>query len=391
MKLFRQSPAQLLAPRSELCGPRAHLFAVPTIPPARLGFRMPAEWEPHAATWLAWPHNLDTWPGKFTPIPEIYIELVKHLHPHEHVNICVNDAHSAAQLRQLLEQAGVDLRAVTMYEIPTNDTWMRDYGPIFLTRLQDGAIELALMDWLFNSWGGKYGPYDLDDFVPQKIAAALNLPVFEPGIVLEGGSIDVNGCGTLLTTETCLLNPNRNPSLTRTEIEEYLRAYLGVQKILWLGGGIAGDDTDGHIDDVARFVNPTTVVCARTDDPTDINYAPLRDNFTRLQGMSDQEGRPLQVIPLPMPDPIEYEGQRLPASYANFYIANGAVLVPTYNCPQDQQALTILQKLFPTRRVIGITCTDLIGGLGAIHCITQQQPAADHGARFVADQPANLT
>ncbi len=369
----------------------AHLFASPAISPARLGFRMPAEWEPHAATWLAWPHNLDTWPGKFTPIPGIYIELVKHLHSHEHVNICVNGAHSAAQLRQLLEQAGVDLRAVTMYEIPTNDTWMRDYGPIFLTRLQDGTIELALTDWLFNSWGGKYGPYDLDDLVPQKIAAALNLPVFEPGIVLEGGSIEVNGCGTLLTTETCLLNPNRNPSLTRTEIEEYLRASLGVQKILWLGGGIAGDDTDGHIDDVARFVNSMTVVCARTDDPTDVNYAALRENYARLQGMSDQDGRPLQVIPLPMPDPIEHEGQRLPASYANFYIANGAVLVPTYNCPQDQQALTILQNLFPTRRVIGITCTDLIWGLGAIHCITQQQPAADRGARFVADQPANLT
>lgn len=353
---------------------------IPALTPARLGFRMPAEWEPHAATWLAWPHNLDTWPGKFSPIPGIYVEMVTHLHSHEHVNICVNDAGAAAQLRHLLAQAGVNLGAITLYEIPTNDTWARDHGPIFLTRLQGNVVELAVTDWRFNSWGRKYGPWDLDDAVPQKIAAALDLPVFEPGIVLEGGSIDVNGRGTLLTTEACLLNPNRNPSLTRAEIEAYLRAYLGVQKILWLGEGIVGDDTDGHIDDVARFVNPTTVVCAREDDPADVNYAPLRDNFTRLRRMSDQDGRPLQVIPLPMPAPVEYEGHRLPASYANFYIANGVVLVPTYNCPQDHQALTILQHLFPTRRVVGIPCTDLVWGLGAIHCVTQQQPAADRGA-----------
>lgn len=344
---------------------------------------MPAEWEPHAATWLAWPHNLDTWPGKFTPIPGIYVELVTQLHVHEQVHICVNNAEAAAQLRPLLAQAGIDLAAVTLYEIPTNDAWTRDYGPIFLTRLQHDTIELAVTDWLFNAWGQKYPPWDLDNMVPQKIASALHLPVFAPGIVLEGGSIDVNGCGTLLTTEACLLNPNRNPSLTRAEIEDYLRAYLGVHKILWLGEGIVGDDTDGHVDDVARFVNPTTVVCATEDDPTDANYAPLRDNLRRLQKMSDQDGRPLQVIPLPMPAPVTHKGQRLPASYANFYIANGVVLVPTYHCSQDQQALAILQHLFPTRQVIGIACTDLVWGLGALHCITQQQPAADRGARLV--------
>jgi len=340
---------------------------------------MPAEWEPHAATWLAWPHNLDTWPGKFPPIPSIYVAMVHALHTSEQVNICVNDTEAAARVRELLSQVGVDLSKVALYEIPTNDTWARDHGPIFLTRMHNGQIELAVTDWIFNSWGGKYGPWDLDDVVPQKIAAQFGLPLFEPGIVLEGGSIEVNGCGTLLTTEACLLNPNRNPSLSRTEIEEYLCAYLGVTKIVWLGDGIVGDDTDGHIDDLARFVEPTTVVCVAEDDPADVNYAVLRDNLTRLQGMTDQEGRLVRVIPLPMPSPVEYEGNRLPASYANFYIANTVVLVPTYACPNDQRALAILQALFPTRQVVGIPCRDLVWGLGAFHCVTQQQPVADCG------------
>ncbi len=345
---------------------------------------MPSEWEPHAATWLAWPHNLDTWPGKFTPIPGIYVEMVQTLHRYEPVNICVNDAETAVQVRRLLTQAGVDLGRVTLYEIPTNDTWARDHGPIFLTRVSKGHTELAVTDWIFNSWGEKYGPWDLDDVVPQKIAAQFGLPLFEPGIVLEGGSIDVNGHGTLLTTEACLLNPNRNPSLTRTEIADYLCAYLGVSKVLWLGDGIVGDDTDGHVDDLARFVDPTTVVCMVEDDPADVNYTLLRNNFMRLQCMTDQDGRPLRVVPLSMPSPVEYEGNRLPASYANFYIANAVVLVPTYACANDQRALATLQELFPSRHVIGVPCTDLVWGLGAIHCVTQQQPAADcgmHGQR----------
>ena len=342
---------------------------------------MPAEWEPHTATWLAWPHNLDTWPGKFASIPGIYIDIVKCLHSQEQVNICVNDAEVASQVRHLLMQAGVNLTHVAFHEIPTNDTWARDHGPIFLTRSGDTHIEVAITDWIFNSWGEKYGPWDLDDAVPQKIAVQFGCRLFQPGIVLEGGSIEVNGCGTLLTTESCLLNPNRNPSLTRTEIEAYLRAYLGVQHILWLGDGIIGDDTDGHIDDLARFVNPTTVVCVVEDDPDDVNYAPLRENFARLQRMTDQDGRLLNVIPLPMPDPVEYAGNRLPASYANFYIANGIVLVPLYHCPQDHHALTTLQELFPTRRVAGIPCTDLVWGLGAIHCVTQQQPVGECGLR----------
>ena len=349
-------------------------FPDPT--PTSLGYRMPAEWEPHEATWLAWPHNLDTWPGKFAPVPDIYVQMVHALHQHERVHICANDAESAVAARGLLIKAGVEVSTVQFHEIPTNDTWARDHGPIFLTRFHDGKRELAVTDWIFNSWGKKYGPWGLDDSVPQKIAQLFELPSFEPGVVLEGGAIDVNGRGTLLSTESCLLNPNRNPSLTRTDIEDYLRAYLGVTHILWLGDGIAGDDTDGHIDDIARFVNPTTIVCAVEEDPTDVNYRPLQDNFQRLQQMTDQDGHPLRIVPLCMPSPIEYEGNRLPASYANFYIANGTVLVPSYNCPNDQRALATLRELFPRRQVVGIPCTDLVWGLGAIHCVTQQQPSA---------------
>jgi agmatine deiminase len=349
---------------------------LPLETPARLGYHMPAEWEPHAGTWLAWPHNLDTWPGKFEPVPAIYVAMVRALREHEQVNICVNNGEAAAHVRQLLAAAGVSPRNITLYEIPTNDTWARDHGPIFVKRRHEGRIELAITDWIFNSWGEKYGPWDFDDIVPQHIAARFNLPLFEPGIVLEGGSIDVNGHGTLLTTESCLLHPNRNPSLTRADIEDYLRAYLGVRKIVWLGDGIVGDDTDGHIDDLARFVDPTTVVCAVEEDPADVNYELLQENFHRLGTMTDQDGQPLRIVPLPMPSPVEYKDNRLPASYANFYIANGVVLVPTYQCPNDQRALAALQELFSSRQVIGIPCTDLVWGLGAIHCVTQQQPAA---------------
>jgi len=349
------------------------MIADPTL--ASLGYRMPAEWERHEATWLAWPHNPDTWPGKFASVPAVYVNMVQALHQHERVHICANDAESAVRARGLLSKAKVDLSTIEFHEIPTNDTWARDHGPIFITRALEGKTELAATDWIFNSWGQKYGPCDLDDVVPQKIAELFELQCFIPGIVLEGGSIDVNGHGTLLTTESCLLNPNRNPSLSRTDIEEYLRAYLGVTHILWLGDGIVGDDTDGHIDDIARFVNPTTVVCAVEEDPTEVNYRPLQDNLKRLRKMTDQHGRPLRIVPLCMPSPIEYEGNRLPASYANFYIANDTVLVPTYHCPNDQRALTTLQDLFPMRQVVGIPCTDLVWGLGAIHCVTQQQPA----------------
>lgn len=345
--------------------------------PAQLGFRMPAEWEPHAATWLAWPHNQETWPGRFSAIPAVYVQIISALHRDERVHICVNDPATAGRVRHMLETAGVDLSCIGLYEVPTNDAWTRDHGPTFLTRQHQHMTELGLVNWTFNAWGAKYPPWDLDNAVPERIARRLSLVPFIPDTVLEGGSIEVNGQGMLLTTESCLLNPNRNLSLSRSDIEHILREFLGVQHIGWLGEGIVGDDTDGHVDDIARFVSPTTVVCAVEDDPTDVNYKPLRDNLHRLRSMHDQSGQPLRVVPLPMPGPVEHGGERLPASYVNFYIANSTVLVPTYGHPHDALALSILQELFPGRRVTGVPCTDLVLGFGALHCITMQQPASD--------------
>jgi agmatine deiminase len=333
---------------------------------------MPAEWEPHAATWLAWPHKEDSWPGNFAPIPAVWVEIVRALAPSERVNILVDHAAAAAGVRDLLRAGVVSDRGVSLCEIPTDDAWIRDYGPLFITR----HTEFAAVKWSYNAWGGKYPPWDLDDAVTEKICTSFGVPVFRPGIVLEGGSIDVNGQGTLLTTEACLLNPNRNPHLGRDEIERYLRDYLGAPHILWLGQGIAGDDTDGHIDDLARFVNPTTVVTVVETNPRDENFEALQANYQRLLAMTDQDGRPLRVITLPMPRAISYKGQRLPASYANFYIANGVVLLPTFDDPNDAVALQTLQRLFPQRRVVGIHAAEMLWGLGAIHCVTQQQPAA---------------
>ncbi len=339
--------------------------------PAARGYRMPAEWEPHAATWLAWPHKEASWPGNFAPIPAVWVEIVRALEAQEQVNVLVNDAAAAGRVRALLRAAGVSDNNVSLHEIPTNDAWVRDHGPTFVT----GAGHLAAVKWRYNAWGGKYPPWDLDDAVAVHIAERLAVPVFHPGIILEGGSIDVNGRGTVLTTEACLLNPNRNPRLSREQIETFLCDYLGVRHVLWLGDGIVGDDTDGHIDDLARFVGATTVVTVLEDDPQDENYQRLRANYERLQRMTDQDGRPLRVLTLPMPRPVLYDGQRLPASYANFYIANGAVLVPTFNDPHDAAALNTLQGVFPHRRVVGIHATAMVWGLGAIHCVTQQQPS----------------
>lgn len=342
--------------------------------PAALGFRMPAEWEPHAATWLAWPHKQESWPGKFAPIPAVWAEMVRALAPHERVNILVNDGAAAEEVRAFLRAERVREDNVALHVIRTDDAWARDHGPTFITRPVDGRTELAAVDWIYNAWGGKYPPWDADDAVPRQIAALLGIPRFAPGIVLEGGSIDVNGCGTLLTTEACLLNPNRNPQLSRAQIEQHLRDYLGVRHMLWLGDGIVGDDTDGHIDDLARFVDPVTVVTVLEENLRDENYARLQANYTRLQRMTDQDGAPLRVVTLPMPRALYHEGQRLPASYANFYIANGVVLVPVFDDPHDAGALRTLQELFPQRRVVGIRATDMVWGLGAFHCVTQQQP-----------------
>lgn len=343
--------------------------------PAALGYRMPAEWEPHEATWLSWPHKEASWPDKFEPVPAVFAELTKLLTESELVRINVADEDFAERVRVELRKAEVNLNRVSFHFNPTNDAWCRDHGPIYVMRTVNGKRERAINDWGYNAWGNKYPPYDLDDVVPTRIAHEFRETLFTPGIVMEGGSLDVNGNGTLLTTESCLLNPNRNPQLTKEQIEQYLRDYLGVTHILWLGDGIVGDDTDGHIDDLTRFTAADTIVTAVEDDPSDENYEPLRENYERLQTMKDQDGNPFQIVTLPMPGAIYQDDQRLPASYANFYIANNAVLVPTYRHPNDARAIKTLQALFPTRNVIGLDCTDLVWGLGAIHCVTQQQPA----------------
>jgi agmatine deiminase len=337
--------------------------------PRSLGYRMPAEWEPHAATWLAWPHKRESWPGKFEPIPLVYQKLVEALTPFEHINILAGEPLVMEQAQALIGE----LPNVTLWAIPTDDAWIRDHGPTFL--VGPPGQPPALVDWGYNAWGGKYPPFDLDDVVSQHIGRRQGRRIFEPGIILEGGAIEVNGRGTLLTTEQCLLNPNRNPQLGKAEVERYLREYVNVTNILWLGRGIEGDDTDGHIDELARFVNETTVVAPLEDDKSDPNYEPLRENFDRLKTMKDERGRSLDIVPLPMPRPMHHDGQRLPACYCNFYIANGSVIVPQFDDPADARAIDLLRSLFHGREAIGLPARDLVWGLGAFHCITQQEPA----------------
>ena len=324
---------------------------------------MPAEWEPHAATWIGWPHNATDWPGKFPPIPWVYGEIVR---------ILVNTAAQQAQASRMLKKGGVDLARVDFLRFPTNRGWTRDFGPMFVRK----SSGLAIARFRFNAWA-KYTDWKKDAQIPDRAAKKLKLPLIDGKIVLEGGSIDVNGRGTLLTTEECLLDPNvqtRNPGLSRYEIENVFRETLGVTNTLWLGKGIAGDDTHGHVDDLCRFVKPGTVVLCREDDPRDGNYKPLAENRERLQGMHLEKGTSIEIIDLPMPAPLYFDGVRLPASYANFYIANAAVLVPTFNDPKDRIALGILAELFTDRPVVGIHAVDLVWGLGTLHCLTQQEP-----------------
>ena len=346
--------------------------------PAQLGWFMPAEWQPHEATWIAWPHHAADWPGKFTTIPWVYTEIVRHLHTGEKIHLIVDDARHEKQARSALTKAGIDLAQVRFFNLATDRVWTRDYCPLFLTNARG---ESALTNWRFNGWA-KYANWHKDDAVPDQLETILNLPAWKPTagtrrIVLEGGSIDVNGAGLLLTTEECLLSPvqERNPGLARADLERVFADYLGIRKVLWLGQGIAGDDTHGHVDDLARFVAPRTVVTVFETNEADPNYRPLQENSRRLREMTDVEGRPLEVVELPMPEPVIFAGQRLPASYANFYIANDKVLVPTFNDPHDRLALGILGDLFPTRQVVGIHAVDLVWGLGTVHCMTQQQPA----------------
>jgi agmatine deiminase len=348
----------------------------PGATPASLGYRMPAEWEPHAATWFTWPRPEGiSFPDKYDTVPPVYAELIKQLVRVEEVHINVWDDKKEAGARDALLAFRTPLARVHFHHFPAYEPWCRDHGPIFLVREREGRRERAIVDWGYNAWGGKYPPFDLDDAVPQHVAQLRDLPLFSPGIVMEGGSLDVNGQGSLLTTEACLLNPNRNPNLTKTQIEQSLKDYLGVRQVLWLGDGIIGDDTDGHVDDIARFTDPETIVTVVEEDPADENYEILRENLERLRAFRDLRGQPFRVVTVPMPGRIQHEEQRLPASYANFYIANGIVLVPTYRSPNDARAIGTLQTLFPDRQIIGIDSTELIWGLGSFHCISQQEPS----------------
>lgn len=344
--------------------------------PTELGYRMPAEWEPHAATWLTWPRRDGiSFPDRYDEMLPTYGKLIGQLAQSEEVHINVWDEEMEQFARDTLKDLKTSLKRVFFHPFPAHEPWCRDHGPIFVTREFHGNHEKAVVDWNYNAWGDKYPPYELDDRIPVPISKFRGCPLFSPDMVLEGGSIDVNGRGDLLTTESCLLNPNRNPDLSRSEIERYLKDFLGVTCVLWLGDGIAGDDTDGHVDDLSRFVRPNTIVTVIEDDPADENYEPLRENYKRLKKMRDRDGKRFRIVQLPMPGVVEYGGQRLPASYANFYIANRSVIVPTYGHKNDRVAIDRLQKEFPDRRVIGIDSTELIWGLGSFHCLTQQEPA----------------
>jgi agmatine deiminase len=341
--------------------------------PKQLGYFFPAEFAPHRATWLSWPHKEASWPGKIQAIYPYYSRFVKELAGSEAVCINVNDESMKSFAIDCLKQAGADLSRIEFFFHPTNDAWCRDHGPAFLIN-PEATQQKIIVDWNYNAWGNKYPPYDLDDVIPTLIGKQYKLPVYYPGIIMEGGSVDFNGKGTLITSTCCLLNKNRNPQLNQEQIENYLHNYYGVEQVLWVDEGIVGDDTDGHIDDTVRFVNEDTVLTVIEGNKRDENYALLRKNLAALKKMRLLNGRQLNIVELPMPAKLIYEDQRLPASYANFYIANTAVIVPTYRCDQDEKALQIIQDCFPGRKVIGIDSTEIIWGLGSFHCLSQQEP-----------------
>ncbi len=345
--------------------------------PRRLGYFMPAEWEKHDGTWLAWPHDPVTFPSRVKKVEQTYLQIISALHKNESVNLFVKNSDAKARVTKLLEQKGIDLKKISLHVWDYADVWFRDYGPIFLVNKEKNAI--SFVHWVFNAWGGKYDDLKKDTQIPSIISNSLQLNNFRPGIVMEGGAVEVNGKGAILTTEQCLLNGNRNPHLSKDEIERYLRNYFGATKIVWLKGGVAGDDTDGHIDNLARFVNPKTILCAYEGDIRDENHTILKKNYEILLNSTDQDGNKFKVIKMPMPPAVRTNVRgrktRLPASYLNFYVANKAVLVPAYKHKNDRLAQKIIQGAFPGRKVIGIDCRDLIYGMGALHCIMQQQPA----------------
>jgi agmatine deiminase len=342
--------------------------------PAQLDYAFPPEWHPHAATWFSWPRPEGiSFPGKYHTVPENLARIIREIQSREQVHINVPNDNWEFIVRDQLKMFLCPTRNVFFHYIKTNESWCRDHGPAFVIS-KSAKPQAAVVDWGFNAWGGKYPPYDDDDAVPTRIAEELKLPIFYPKIIMEGGAVDFNGAGTVMTTTSCLLNKNRNPKLSKKQIEKYLKDFYGQKHIIWLGDGIAGDDTDGHIDDLARFISPTKIVFGVEDDPKDENYKILQDNLKLLRTLRDQDGRSFEIIELPMPGVVEHDGQRLPATYMNFYFVNGAVLVPTYRHRNDKKAIAIFQKHLPKHKVIGIDCVELIWGLGAIHCLTQQQP-----------------
>jgi agmatine deiminase len=342
--------------------------------PKDLGYFFPAEFAPQSAMWLSWPHKEASWPGKIDSIYPVYARFIELVSAGQKVNINVVDETMKEKALSHLQKAGANLQNVQFFIHPTNDAWCRDHGPAFLINPQ-ATQKKVIVDWGYNAWGGKYPPFDLDDVIPTRIAAHYNIPVFNPGIVMEGGSVEFNGRGTLLTTTSCLLNKNRNPRLTQEQIEQYLVSYYGVDHILWLGDGIVGDDTDGHIDDITRFVNEDTVVTVVEENGSDENHEPLQENLRLLKKMRLENGKQINIVELPMPSPVVYEDMRLPASYANFYISNDYVIVPTFRDRNDDRALDILQGCFKTRKVVGLDSVDIIWGLGSFHCLSQQEPA----------------
>jgi agmatine deiminase len=342
--------------------------------PRDLGYYFPAEFAPHIATWLSWPHKEASWPGKIHTIYPYYCRFIKELTKGEKVCINVNDEAMKSFAITCLQKASVDLNKVEFFFHPTNDAWCRDHGPAFLIN-PNAEQKKIIVDWNYNAWGNKYPPFDLDDVIPSLVGKQLNLPVYYPGIIMEGGSVDFNGKGTILTSTACLLNPNRNPQLNQQQIEEYLFNYYGAEQILWIDEGIVGDDTDGHIDDTVRFVNEDTVLTVIEENKNDENYSLLQHNLKQLQQMRLLNGKQLNIVELPMPDEMTYEDQRLPCSYANFYIANKSVIVPTYRCDTDDKALQVIQNCFPARKVIGIDSIEIIWGQGSFQCLSQQEPA----------------
>jgi len=342
--------------------------------PKDLGYYFPAEFAEHSATWLSWPHKEASWPGKIQTIFPVYAEFVKRVAEGEKVNINVVNEAMKLQATAHLEKAGAELKNIKFFFHPTDDAWCRDHGPAFLIN-PNAEQKKVIVDWGYNAWGGKYPPFELDDVIPTLIGKAYNIPVFHPGIVMEGGSVEFNGRGTLLTTTSCLLNKNRNPHLNQKQIEEYLHNYYGVEHILWLGDGIEGDDTDGHIDDLTRFVNEDTVVTVVESNKADKNFEPLQENLKALKTMRLENGKQMNIVELPMPGKLVYERMRLPTSYANFYISNKYIIVPTFRDKDDDRACEILQQCFTDRKVIGLDSTDIIWGLGSFHCLSQQEPA----------------